>query len=114
MPPMAEPGAWVRIDTPAAVAALLRLEPVIAEVESALDEVADIAEQVRGQCAAHPSGAVFDVGHGQMAEASTRALEELRRALSGYADDVRLAVAHLGRADTENAVSLRPPGSDRC
>lgn len=102
-----DPGSEVRIDTDEASAALRLLEPMITEVESALDEVDQIADQVRGDCAAHPSGAVFGVGHRHLADASSVALEQLRLALSGYVDDVRRATVHLTAADAENAESLR-------
>lgn len=109
-----ERGSGVRIDAPAALDALRRLGPVIAEIDSALGEIAGIATKVHNECAAHPSGTVFDVGHQKMIAASTTALEDLREALSAYTDDVRRAAVDLTAADAESAELLRGSGGGRC
>lgn len=109
-----EAGSGVRIDAPAALEALRHLGPVIAEVEAALGEVTVIAAQVHSDCARHHSGAVFGVGHQHMTATSITALEDLREALSTYADDVRRATVDLSAADAESAELLRGSDGGRC
>lgn len=107
-----DPVSAVRIDTESALGALRLLEPLMTEVESAIEEFDEISERVRRDCAAHPSGATFGVGHRQLADASSVALEHLHLALSGYADDVRRAIRDLAAIDTASAESLRVSAED--
>lgn len=106
-----EPASGVRIDAPAVADALRRLEPILGDVETAVLEIGAIAEEVIGGCAAHPSGVVFSAGLRTMTDESTAMLDELRLALSMFADDVGRAADDLNAADADNADSLRAFGS---
>jgi hypothetical protein len=109
--PAAQPGAELRIDVPAVLAAVRHLEPVLAELAAISSDLDGLAAEVAFTCGTHASGRVFTHAHGLLSAGAVSALDEAHAATVGYADGLVRAVKALVDEDSGVAASV-PSGRD--
>jgi hypothetical protein len=90
-----------RLDETAVRAAMSAFSPIIAELDSMVDELRVVADDLRRDCAGHHSGLVFEMGHRPLAESATGAVEQLLGAVTGTIDDIHRACEELSATDRD-------------
>jgi hypothetical protein len=93
-----------RLDATAVRAGVSGFEPLIAELGAIVQELDVVADDLRQQCAAHHSGALFDVGHRRVADSTSAAVEWLHGAVTAHLENVHRACAELQSADRETRI----------
>jgi hypothetical protein len=91
-----------RFDESAVRAAVSGFSPIIAELDSILDELGALSDDVRRDCSGHHSGTVFEAGHGPLAESATATVDQLLRAVTGTVDDIARACAEWLATDRDS------------